>query len=54
MNSKWTVEPVKSGGKFFYRAIKILNGAKVFRGGLYENRAEAEHLADVLNKEEMS
>lgn len=49
---KWTVEPVKSGGKFFYRAIKLVNGGKVFRGDLYDNRTDAERLAETLNREE--
>ena len=49
---KWTVEPVKIGEKFFYRTIKLINGGKVFRGGLYDRRYEAEKLAETLNKEE--
>ena len=53
MISKWTVEPVKSGGKFFYRAVKFVNGGKVFRGGLYESRYDAERLAKTLNTEEV-
>ena len=52
MGSEWMVRPRDIAGKRFFEAYKILHesGDVITRGGLWETQAEAQKLADNLNK----
>ena len=59
MKSEWRVTANPVAGKMFYGVYRIKNtdevdhsGNRETRGGYYETREEAEHLAAVLNEEE--
>lgn len=50
--AEWMVRPRDIAGKRFFEAYKILHesGDVITRGGLWETQAEAQKLADNLNK----
>lgn len=49
----WTVRERQISTRTFYEVIKVISeDITVPRGGLWETRAEADKLADTLNKEE--
>jgi len=52
MVNEWMVRPIKRGERVFFEAYKILHksGDVITRGGLWETQAEAQKLADNLNK----
>ena len=49
--SDWMVEEIKTGERFFYQVYRMINTDKVTRGGIWDNRADAERLAKILNEE---
>lgn len=49
---KWYVEPIRTiGDREFYTAAKRIGDDIITRGGYWETEAEAQKLADNLNKE---
>lgn len=49
----WKVRERKISARTFYEVIKVISEDIIVpRGGLWETRAEAEKLANTLNKEE--
>ena len=49
--SDWMVEEHRTGELMFYQVYRMINDDKVTRGGIWDNRADAERLAKILNEE---